>query len=76
MSIAETEAILREIDRQCHDEGKPLLSAIVNTDDGKPSPVFFESVAKYKLRLPNETDEAVLVRLRAEAHAWHAGSRQ
>jgi hypothetical protein len=64
--------LLREIDADSIAAHEPILSALVLDDDThQPCPIFWESVDKYKLRMPGESDAQVAARLAAEAHAFH-----
>lgn len=64
------DAMLRMTDAKQMLRNAPILSVLVVDDDtGVVSPVFWESVKKYDLRLPNETDAACEQRLRDKALA-------
>lgn len=68
----ETNSVLREIDAEQIAAGAPILSVIVVPDDDPNgmNSVTRESVERYKLRQPGETDQAMLERLRSAAHEW------
>jgi len=49
--------------------GLPILSVLVRHDDGAVSTAFWATVKKHNLRLPNESDAAVINRLTQLAFA-------
>jgi len=71
LTDSEIEETLRLIDAECVSKNEPILSCFVTKDDGQPSPVFFESVEKYNLRKPGESDQEVRDRIQNESHEFY-----
>jgi hypothetical protein len=61
------DAILEEVDDKCVALGLPILSVLVRHPDGRVSDAFWLSVKKHGLRKPDETDQQVEERLKADA---------
>ena len=56
--------MLRSIDNECIKRGIQPLSVHVIRDDGAPSTAFLDTAKKFKLRLPDESDDAMAARIR------------
>lgn len=68
----ETNDILRVVDAWCVKNGKPIPSCRVENDiTGAVTSVFWESVDRYGLRRPGETDAQVLDRIRDENKSFN-----
>lgn len=64
----ETNDTLRVLDAWCASRERPIVSGqMVNVVTGAVSSVFWESVKRYKLRRPRETDAQVLYRIRSQS---------
>jgi hypothetical protein len=68
--VAEIEEHLTAIDKQCIDNGEPILSVLVRDDDGRISHVTLASILKYKLARPEESLTETILRLQQEAFAF------
>lgn len=70
--IRDLDALLSQVDAKCIENGTPILSVLVRDDHtDEPCAVFWESVTKYGLRLPGETDKACDQRLQDAAFLHH-----
>jgi hypothetical protein len=69
MEKEKIDQMLCELDDFRIAEGRPILSVLVRFDDGAVCTAFWKSVEKHKLRLPGESDERLLIRLRDAAWA-------
>ncbi|MBR9972440.1 hypothetical protein [Magnetospirillum sulfuroxidans] len=68
----ETNDVLRVVDAWCVKNGEPIPSCCVGNDlTGTVTSVFWESVDRYGLRLPGETDAQVLERIRDENKSFN-----
>ncbi len=68
----ETNDVLRVLDAWCVKNGEPIPSCRVENDrTGAVASVFWESVERYGLRLPGETDAQVLDRIRDKNRSFN-----
>lgn len=69
---ADANDILRVLDAWCVKNGEPILSCDVgNERTGNVASVFWESVDRYGLRLPGETDTQVFNRISDENRSFN-----
>lgn len=69
--VDQVDAMLRDIDEECYTSGRPILSPIVRRADGRPGKAFWDSVEKFNLRLPGESDDNLIARLVQEGINFH-----
>lgn len=68
----ELDALMREADHDCVMRGEPVLSVLVRDNDtGEPCHIFWESVERYQLRRPGESDAQLDNRIMGEVYLFH-----